>query len=386
MPVFDGRFAQQMLTACAGLSGIVMLAALMRQRSHRRVPLFAGGLLACCVAVALVPAVPNGLLAYGRTVENWPTTRQFFFVGEGLDSPVVVSESGAGFRCFHVAGKVEATNSPSDMRTQRLLGHLPAMVHPEPKTVLVVGCGSGMTTGSFLLHPSVERIVLCEMESNVIHTARKYFAEENGGVLDDPKLEIVIDDARHFLATTKDKFDIITADPIHPWVRGAASLYTTEFYDLCRSRLTPNGVVTQWVPLYESNPAAVKCEMATFLQAFPRSSLWSGQNLATGYDLVVVGTIGDQDISPRTITHRLRSNPPLQQSLTEIGLPNSESLLSRFAGDGAILTDWLRDAQINRDRNLRLQYLAGLSPESQTAQEIFQAMVSQRRSAGLMGI
>ena len=396
VPLFDGRFAQQLLTACTGLSGIV---AVFRQNAgHRgtpafwrraatswRTPLVSGALIACGFAVALVPAVPNGLLAYGRTVENWPTTRQFFFVGEGLDSPVVVSESAAGFRCFHVAGKVEATNSPSDMRTQRLLGHLPAMVHPEPRTVLVVGCGSGMTAGSFLLHPSVERIVLCEMESNVIRTARKYFSEENGGVLDDPKLEIVIDDARHFLATSREKFDIITADPIHPWVRGAASLYTTEFYDLCRSRLTPHGVVTQWVPLYESNPAAVKCEMATFLQAFPRASLWSGQNLATGYDLVVVGTIGDQDISPRTIAHRLRPNPPLQQSLAEIGLPNSEALLSRFAGDGEILTEWLRDSQINRDRNLRLQYLAGLTPESQTAQEIFQSMVGRRRPIRLMG-
>jgi spermidine synthase len=393
VPLFDGRFAQQLLTLCAGMSGLV--AALRQDAGNReartfwrhlagssRAPLFSAGVLACGLAITLVPELPKGLLAYGRTVEQWPTTREYFFVGEGLDSPVVVSESEAGFRCFHVAGKVEATNSPSDMRTQRLLGHLPAMAHPEPRTVLVVGCGSGMTTGAFLLHPTVERIVLCEMESNVIRTARKFFATENGGVLDDPRLEIVIDDARHFLATTREKFDIITADPIHPWVRGAASLYTAEFYDLCRSRLTDDGVVTQWVPLYESNSAAVKCELATFLQAFPRASLWSGQNLATGYDLVVVGTIGDQEISPRTITQRLRSNRPLQRALTEIGLPNSDALLGRFAADGAILSDWLRDAQINRDCNLRLQYLAGLTPESQTAQEIFQAMVHQRRPIG----
>ena len=379
VPLVNGQFAQQLLTVCAGLSGIMMLF------SHSRRDASSIGLAACAcfAAVAFVPEVPKGLLAHGRVVRLWPTTREYFFVGEGLDSPVVVAESAEGFRCFHVAGKVEATNSLSDMRTQRLLGHLPAMVHPEPRTVLVVGCGSGMTTGAFLLHPTVERIVLCEMESNVIHTARKYFAKENEGVLDDPRLEIVIDDARHFLATTKDKFDIITADPIHPWVRGAASLYTAEFYDLCRSRLTPYGVVTQWVPLYESNPAAVKCEMATFLQAFPRSSLWSGQNLATGYDLVVVGTIGDQEISPHTITQRLRSNRSLQRSLIEVGLPNADALMSRFAGDGAMLSDWLRDAQINRDRNLRLQYLAGLTPESQTAQQIFQAMVSQRPPMGL---
>jgi spermidine synthase len=382
VPFVDGRFAQQLLTIAAGVSGVVMLSATPQRSAWQKVAKHVGGLVACGVAISFVPDVPQGLLAYGRTVERWPTTREYFFVGEGLDSPVVVSESAEGFRCFHVAGKVEATNSPSDMRTQRLLGHLPAMVHPEPRSVLVVGCGSGMTAGTFLLHPSVERIVLCEMEPNVIRTARQFFAHENGGVLDDPKLEIVIDDARHFLATTKEQFDIITADPIHPWVRGAASLYTAEFYELCRSRLTPRGVVTQWVPLYESNPAAVKCELATFLQVFPRASLWSGQNLATGYDLVVVATIGDQEISPRTFAWRMRTNRALQRSLHEIGLPNSEALLSRFAGDGSILTDWLRDAQINRDCNLRLQYLAGLTPESQTAQEIFQAMVSQRRPIG----
>lgn len=383
VPLVDGRFAQQMLTACASFSGIVMLAALATTVTRRRKTLIAGSFLACCMAIMLVPEVPKGLLAYGRTVERWPTTREYFFVGEGLDSPVVVSESAEGFRCFHVAGKVEATNSSSDMQTQRLLGHLPAMVHSEPRTALVVGCGSGMTTGAFLPHPTVERIVLCEMESNVIRTARKYFAKENGGVLDDPRLEIVIDDARHFLATTREKFDIITADPIHPWVRGAASLYTAEFYDLCRSRLTPNGVVTQWVPLYESNPAAVQCEMATFLQAFPRSSLWSGANRSTGYDLVVVGTIGDQEISPRTIRRRWQSNRGLQQSLLDAGIIGPDDLLNRFAGDASDLTDWLRGAQINRDRNLRLQYLAGLTPESQTAQEIFQAMVSRRRPIGL---
>jgi spermidine synthase len=379
VPLANGQFAQQMLTVCAGVSGIVMLLSCGR----RNVSSVGAAACACFAAVAFVPEVPKGLLAYGRTVERWPTIRKFFFVGEGLDSPVVVSESAEGFRCFHVAGKVEATNSPTDMRTQRLLGHLPAIVHPEPRTVLVVGCGSGMTTGAFLLHPSVERIVLCEMESNVIRTARQYFAKENGGVLDDPRLEVVIDDARHFLAKTKEKFDIITADPIHPWVRGAASLYTAEFYELCRSRLTPSGVVTQWVPLYESNPAAVKCEMATFVQAFPRSSLWSGQNRSTGYDLVVVGTLGEQEISPRTIRRRLLSNPALQQSLAEAGIPGPSDLLNRFAGDAADLTDWLRGAEINRDRNLRLQYLAGLTPESQTAQAIFEAMIRRRPPIGL---
>src|SRR5579871_182095 len=134
-----------------------------------------------------------------------------------------------GNRCFHISGKVEATTNVVDMRTQRMLGHLPALAHKAPRKVLVVGCGSGMTAGSFLLYPSVEQVVLCEMESSVIKASRAAFPIQNYRVLEDPRTRIVVDDARHFLATTREKFDVITTDPIHPWVRGAASLYTSEF-------------------------------------------------------------------------------------------------------------------------------------------------------------
>ena len=119
------------------------------------------------------------------------------------------------------------------------------------------------------------------------------------------------------------------------------------------------------------------------LASVPSVSLWSGANRSTGYDLVVVGTIGDQEISPRTIRRRLQSNPGLQHSLADAGIIGPDDLLNRFAGDASDLTEWLRDAQINRDRNLRLQYFAGLTPESQTAQDIFQSMVSRRRPIGL---
>lgn len=377
IPWVDGQFAQQLLTVCAGVSGTAMLVGMTQRPTLSHFAGVSAIAISGCAALLFVPAVPKGLLAYGRTVNRWPTIREYYFAREGLNSPVVVALSAEGYVGFHVAGKVEATNSPWDMRTQRLLGHLPAMIHPSPRTALVVGCGSGMTAGALLRHPTIDRIVLCEMEPNVIHTARQFFAKENGSVLDDSRVTVVIDDARHFLATTREKFDIITADPIHPWVRGAASLYTAEFYELCRARLTPQGVVTQWVPLYESNSAAVKCELATFVQQFPRSSVWSGVDATTGYDFVVVGTIGDQEVSAQTIARRLWVNSDLQRSLAQIGMPDAHHVLAHYEADAGELTEWLRDAPINRDRNLRLQYLAGLSPELQIAKTIRQQMVSR---------
>src|SRR5207244_3981291 len=94
-------------------------------------------------------------------------------------------------------------------------------------------------------------------------------ARENPHTVNGKEVEVVYDDARHYVLTTREKFDIITSDPIHPWVKGAATLYTKEYFELCKQRLNPGGVVTQWVPLYESDGATVKSEIATFFAAFP---------------------------------------------------------------------------------------------------------------------
>ena len=96
-----------------------------------------------------------------------------------------------------------------------------------------------------------------------------YFSEHNFDVARNPKVTIEIDDARHYLQTTEEKFDAITSDPLDPWVKGAAMLYTREFFEEVKTHLNPGGVVTLFVQLYESSPAAVKSELATFFEAFP---------------------------------------------------------------------------------------------------------------------
>ena len=99
-----------------------------------------------------------------------------------------------------------------------------------------------------MLYPDVEKIVICEIEPLVPSLAEFYFNEQNSGVLEDPRVQVVYDDARHYLLTTQDKFDVITSDPIHPSVKGSATLYTKEYFDLCRRHLNPGGLITQWVP------------------------------------------------------------------------------------------------------------------------------------------
>ena len=100
---------------------------------------------------------------------------------------------------------------------------------------------------------------------------------------------MVYDDARHYIYTTPEKFDVITTDPIHPWVKGTSVLYSKEYYELCKRRLNPGGVVAQWLPIYDSDPETIRTELATFFSVFPNGTIWSNNYRGDGYDLVLIG-------------------------------------------------------------------------------------------------
>lgn len=385
------QHCQQILIVTAAVSATVTLAPILfmgeggqaRRRSYG--PL-AGALLTVAIGGALwlaysVPPTPGELIAHGRRVPSRANYYKLLYQGEGVNSSVAVSVYGEGVRNFHVSGKIEASSEPQDMRLQRMLGHIPALVHPEPKSVLVVGCGAGVTAGSFIPHPSVERIVICEIEPLIPQVVAEHFAEENYGVVKHKKVEVVFDDARHFILTTREKFDIITSDPINPWVKGAATLYTREYFELCKSRLKPGGVITQWVPLYESNVAAVKSELATFFTVFPEGTVWSNDVEGRGYDVVLLGQVAPLQIDVDKLQERLGQGNhfPVDESLYQVGFNSGLDLLATYAGTAADLVPWLKDAEINRDRNLRLQYLAGFAAHDYREAAIYDEMLNYRQ-------
>jgi spermidine synthase len=385
--------SQQALVAVAAVAAGLMFLTTMRRlatggdgsataplRGVGLRPVLVGGLvvLASGISVWAVPVTPNGLIAFGRDIFGWDTISRYLFVEEGVNASVAVTDSDAGYRQLHISGKVVASTMDLDMRIERMLGHVPALLHGAPRSVLIVGMGAGVTAGAFVRHPEVERIVICEIEPSVL-AASDQFAVENHGVLSDPRTEVIYDDARHFLATTDEQFDVITSDPIHPWVRGAASLYSVEYHELAKARLRPGGVVAQWVPLYETDEASAKSQIGTFVQSFPDATLWNSDFLDTGYDLVLVGQRGPVSVDGEEIARRFRDDNALWESLAEVGLGSTVELLQTYAGWGRDLEPWLRDAEINRDRSLRLQYLAGLALERQDAYTIYDTIVSYRR-------
>ncbi|HKC56047.1 MAG TPA: fused MFS/spermidine synthase, partial [Vicinamibacterales bacterium] len=288
IPSFGTQDAQRFLIWAAFAASVVMLAwgapADAKMPSGRRAAVALASLAIAVAAAASVAPIPPEVIAYGRQIATFKGA-SFLYEGEGLNSSIAVSESEGGVRNFHVSGKVEASTEVHDMRLQRLLGHMSALMHPDPKSVLVVGFGAGVTAGSFVLHPGVKRIVICEIEPLIPRMVAPYFSKENYDVANDPRVQIVYDDARHYILTTGEKFDVITSDPIHPWVKGAASLYTKEYFELVKAHLNAGGVVTQWVPLYQSSEDVIKTEVATFFDVFPFGTIWSNQYAnGGGYD------------------------------------------------------------------------------------------------------
>ena len=339
----------------------------------------AAGTAAALLLLVIVPSVPWQLVAYGRYLPlRYNDGAKLLFAGEGMNSSVAVTENTDGTRNFHVSGRVEASSAAQDMRVQRMLGHVPALLHGKPESVLIVGCGAGVTAGSFVLYPGIKRIVLCEIEPLIPKVVARFFGPQNYDFQKDPRVEIVYDDARHFILTAKEKFDVITSDPIHPWIKGSAMLYTREYVELCKKRLNPGGVVAQWVPFYESTVATVKSELATFFDVFPNGTVWSNDLSGQGYDVVLIGSDGDLKIDIDALQAKLdgEAYARVAGSLKDVGLGQAGWLLATFGGRAADLAPWLRGAEINRDRNLRLQYLAGLGLNTHESSRTFDEMLT----------
>ena len=348
--------ALQLMILLSAASGLLLL---LREKASAAA--VAGASVAATMLALSVHPVPGLLVAYGRFAVMQIEQAEIIYVGEGWNASVAVSERSNGVRNYHNAGKVQASSEPQDMRLQRMLGHLTTLVPANPAAVLVIGCGAGVTAGAVSIDPAVERETIAEIEPLVPRVVSTYFSEQNFGVIDNPKVRVHIDDARHFLFTTDEKFDAITSDPLDPWVKGAAMLYTREFFELVKQRLNPGGVVTLFVQLYESNAEAVKSEIGTFFEAFPNGMIFANTYNGQGYDLVLLGQVEPTRINLDEIEAKLQRPEyrRVKESLAAIGMLSALDLFATYAGRAADFEPWLKDAEINRDRNLRLQYLAG---------------------------
>jgi spermidine synthase len=381
------QHTQQLLILVCGIAALLALEPAPDAGGPGRPWLRFGGVVvaimaACGLLMAhAVPDVPGRLVAYGRFTATRSEQGEVLYKGEGLNSSVAVTRLSNGVLSYHNAGKVQASSDPEDMRLQRMLGHLTTLTPARPRSVFVIGCGAGVTAGAVAIDPAVERVTIAEIEPLVVRTVSTYFSRYNFNVLNNPKVHVHIDDARHFLETTHETFDAVTSDPLDPWVKGAAMLYTQEFFGLIKQHLNRGGVVTLFVQLYQSNEEAVKSELATFFSAFPHGVVFANTVNNAGYDLVLLGQLDPAPVNLDQLEAKLLRPEyrAVRESLAEIGFATGLDLLSTYAGNATDMRGWLRDAALTRDRDLRLQYLAGMGLNLRESGVIYNDMVAYRR-------
>jgi spermidine synthase len=380
--------AQRFIVGLVAVSTLVLVLPLARnsvgkiELTPRSLATAAATILIAILAGTSIAPIPPLLAAYGRWMPlRMENANDIVAVREGQQATVAISRLSNGVLNYHNAGKVQASSEPQDMRLQRMLGHLTTLLPPKADNVLVIGFGAGVTAGAVSVDPAVKTQTIAEIEKVVPQTASEWFGEHNFNVKNNPKVTVRIDDGRHFLLTTDQKFDAITSDPLDPWVKGAAALYTEEFWSLAKRKLNPGGVVTVFVQLYESSPEAVKSEVATFFKVFPDGMVFGNTYNGAGYDIVMVGQNGQTPINVDAVQAKLDrpEYAQMRRSLAEVGFPDAASLFGTFAGQKQHLDPWMADAEINHDNDMRLQYLAGLGLNRYDQAYIYSGMIANRR-------
>jgi len=319
----------------------------------------------CCFALAVVvgfssifynePLLMLSAVLYGNSHQRRLTfgevvaTTDLVFAEEGVNDSVAVVRTDNNVS-LRVNGKVDA--STGDARTQLLLGHLGAALHTAPRRVLIVGFGSGMTVSAVARYPDVEQIDCVEIEPAVIQAA-PYLGSLNRGVLSDTRVHVVFDDARNFLLTSHQKYDLIISEPSNPWIAGVATLFTDEFYWAARQRLAPGGMFVQWVQSYSLDPADLRMIMATFAPHFAEVTLWRGEET----DLLLLGRT---DTAPVQFNHlrALWQNKALRTDLESIDVREPEGVIAYFLLEDSAVRKLGEGSALNTDDHTLLEYHA----------------------------
>ncbi len=318
-------------------------------------------LLAAVAAVLWTGAFYNQPLAHFSTVLYWnlrednlslaesAATVDVVFAEDGLNASIAVTRTD-DYLGLRTNGKVDA--STRDVVTQRMVGHLGALDHPAPRRVLVIGFGSGMSVATVALYPEVERIDCVEIEPAVIRAA-PYLERLNRGVLRDPRLHVILDDARNYLLTTRATYDLIISEPSNPWIAGVATLFTEEYYRAARARLAPGGIFVQWVQAYSLYPEDLRMVLSTFVPQFPQVTLWRGD----APDLILVAHTEPVPLRLDRI-RGLWDNDVLRDDYETLGLRQPEGLLAFYLLDDRALRRLASATRRNTDDHTRLEYRA----------------------------
>ena len=296
----------------------------------RGLALFAGSLLVAGAAAATCVILPRDFVIR-RALGSVSETRAVLAQREGLTEVVTVTEAPDG-RLLLTNGHAMSSTARLSQRYMRALAHIPLLMMEEPASVLVIGFGVGNTTHAATLHPSVRRVEIADLSRNILDHAA-YFDEGRRSVLTDPRVSVFVNDGRqHLQMQAEGSYDLITLEPPPITYAGVAALYSEEFYELARSRLTPRGYISQWLPTYQAPAATALSMIRAFIDVFPRAVLLSGAQA----DLLLLGTNGPAiELEPVRIAAALAARPAVRDDLVRLDLGSVREIAGAFVGSAS---------------------------------------------------
>ena len=344
--------------ACLAIVGSAFVALSQATRLGARVAALSVA-AATFAAIALMPVwdrelLSSGAYKYAPYMEGphrdaLLRAGRLLYYREGAAATVSVRKL-TGSLSLAIDGKVDASNG-GDMLTQRLLAHLPLLLHSAPRSVGIIGLGSGVTLGSALRHP-IETADMLEISPEVVE-ASQFFERENHRALNDPRTRLVVGDGRTHLALARRQYDVIISEPSNPWMAGVAALFTQEFFEAAKARLAPGGIVCQWAHTYDISDADLRSIVLTFISVFPHATLW----LSGDGDVLLVGS--PSPIEPRLAGMRSAwARAGVADDLNEVQVRDVETLMTLFVAEGERLKSYATNAPVQRDDRMSLEFSA----------------------------
>ncbi len=291
----------------------------------------------------------------------------------------VVEQPGQGtrFHRLYIQGVSNSGDAMPSLRYMRLQALLPLIVHNgDPKSALVVGYGTGITAGALSQYPGLDKRAVAELLPAVLRAAPHF--QGTFQAASDPGLEKRLRDGRRALQASTEQWDLITLEPPPPSATGVVNLYSRDFYQLAASRLAPQGIVAQWLPLPTQNEEDTRALIASFIQVFPHASLWTSEL----HEMLLVGSMQPLDLDAARIQARY-AQPNTAAALKAVGIPSASALLATWVTDREGLARFAGDTPAVTDDRPGIEYATWVRPRE--IARVLPALLAERKEPPLQG-
>jgi spermidine synthase len=342
-----------------GIAGLLLL-------KRKKLAVISALVLVLSVIPMSVPkeALVTGVAIYGKKADYTLdyTAQELLYFREGLNATVAVTTNADSSLSLSTNGKVDGSTGTDDMHTQMALGYFPLLIHPNPEDILVVGVGTGVTLKAVLDFPTVRKVEAIEIEPAIIEAAN-FFNIVNKNALSDSRVDVIIEDARAHIISSTRTYDVIISEPSNPWINGIGNLFSRDFFQIAKDKLSRDGIFCQWVHLYHLRPGDVKMIINTFSSVFPEATIWQSSSA----DILIIGAKSSFDkLDYASIENRL-TGKVAGGAKSYLNIFDAMDFLSYYVTGPKGVAILTTGAELNTDDTPTLEFNAPFSMYADTA-------------------